>query len=86
MKGKRGKSYNVANADTYISVNKLAHYLCDRFSTSSAVRTEINNNAGYAPVTHLDLKTFELEKLGWAPNVDLDGMFTRYLDYLKESK
>lgn len=86
LKGKRGWSYNVANADTYVSIKELAHYLCDRFSTSSAVRTEINNNAGYAPVTHLNLKTSELENLGWAPLIDLEGMFTRYLGYLKEQK
>lgn len=84
LKGKKGEAYNVANKETYISAKDMAEYVKNNFNPSINVRVELNDNMGYAPVSKLNLSTEKLESLGWKPQYDLKGMFSRLIDYLKE--
>lgn len=86
QKGNNGEAYNVANAETYISIREMAEFLRDNFNPKINVIVEEHPEMGYAPVTKLHLSTKKLESLGWKPQYDLKGMFTRLIDYLKESK
>lgn len=84
IKGKDGEAYNVANPDTYISIKKLAYFLCENFNKGIKVRIEQHPELGYAPVTKLRLSTQKLEALGWRPQYGLTEMFTNLIAYLKE--
>ena len=86
LKGNNGEAYNVANAETYISIREMAEFLRDNYNPKINVIVEEHPEMGYAPVTKLNLSTKKLESLGWKPQYDLKGMFTRLIDYLKESK
>lgn len=82
LKGKCGEAYNVANEDTYISIKDLAGFMNQHFNPAINVRTELNENMGYAPVTKLRLSTNKLKELGWHPHFDLNTVFERLIKYL----
>ena len=42
-----------------------------------------DNTKGYAPDTLADLDTGEINKLGWTAKVNLNEMFKRLINYLK---
>lgn len=83
MNGKDGEAYNVANSDTYISIYEMAKFLSDRFNPDCKVVIELHDDMGYAPVTHLNLNTDKLKKLGWKPYYDLDRMYSQLISYYK---
>lgn len=82
LKGECGEAYNVANEDTYISIKDLAGFMNQHFNPAINVRTELNENMGYAPVTKLRLSTNKLKELGWHPHFDLNTVFERLIKYL----
>lgn len=82
-RGENGRSYNVANPDTYISIRGLAEFLRDNFNKEIGVRVELHPEIHYAPPTKLRLSVDRLMRLGWRPRVGLRDMFARYIDYLK---
>lgn len=79
LEGKRGEAYNVANADTYISIRELAEYLCEHFNPTLKVRIELHPELGYAATTKLRLNTEKLRGLGWNSNYSLWEMFDRLI-------
>lgn len=82
LKGEKGEAYNVANDETYISAHDMAEFLHDHFYPSIAVRVELNDDMGYAPVTKQNLSTDKLRSLGWKPDYGLKEMFERLIEYL----
>lgn len=85
LKGAKGEAYNVANQDTYISIHSMAELLRYRFNPEIKVVIEEHSEMGYAPVTKLHLSTDKLTTLGWKAEYDLNEMFKRLIDSMKES-
>lgn len=85
LKGKSSEAYNVANEETYISAKGMAEYLRDHFAPSITVRTEINSDMSYAPVSKIKLSSCKLVNLGWHPQYDLKCIFERLLEYLTDN-
>lgn len=83
MKGVDGEAYNVANSDTYISIYDMAKFLVDNFNPQCKAKIELNDNMGYAPVTHLNLNTDKLRALGWSPYYGLKEMYWQLINYYK---
>ena len=83
LKGKDGEAYNVANRGTYISIFDMAQFLVDNFNKDCRVVVELNDNMGYAPVTHLNLNTDKLLSLGWMPYYSLKDMYSQLIKYYK---
>ena len=83
IRGEKGKTYNVANKDTYISIHDMAEFVRTHFCPHISVRIVMKENQGYAPVTKLRLDTTKIENLGWHPQYDLQGMFSRLIAYLR---
>ena len=84
LKGNPGEAYNVANEDTYISAKDMAEFVRDNYNPSIAIRVELNDNMGYAPVTKLKLSTSKLRSLGWEPKYNLSCIFSRLIEYLRD--
>ena len=84
LKGKNGEAYNVANADTYISVRNMAEMLEARFGKGGEVKLKLREDMGYAAPTKNKLKVDKLMELGWKPEYRLEEMFSRLIEYLKE--
>lgn len=83
LKGEDGRSYNVANEDSYISIRNLAEFLCREFNPSLNVEGDLHPEYGYAPSTKTRLSTKSLKDLGWTARYDLHGMFDRLIQSLK---
>lgn len=79
LRGSKGEAYNVANEATYISARDMALYLQKNFNSDIEVRTELDDDMGYAPVTKLRLSTKKLETLGWKPRYGLNEIFTKLI-------
>ena len=77
LRGADGEAYNVANAETYISVQGMAKYLKANVNSSINVLIELSDNMGYAPITKLRLCTKKIEALDWRPRFGLQEMFKR---------
>lgn len=84
FKGEKGTAYNIANETSYISIYDLACFVKDKFNNAIEVVKEIDISKGYAPDTLADLDTTRLKQLGWKATVDLEEMFCRLINYLKE--
>ena len=75
LKGDNGVAYNVANKDSYSSIQELAEKICQIFSPQSRVCVNTGSEeerAIYPPDTYLRLDTTALEALGWSPMVSLE--------------
>lgn len=81
--GRDGEAYNVANAESYISIKDLAQYLADNFNPACQVVIEEKKGMGYAPDTYLKLNTDKLESLNWEPYYSLKDMFNQLIEYYK---
>ena len=80
-KGEKNNAYNVANKNTYISIADMAKSL---ENDKTKVVFEIDNiNRGYNPTVKICLNTEKLESLGWQAKVNLDEMFNRLINSLK---
>lgn len=71
LKGNVGEAYNIANQESYISAKNLAYFIRDNFAPQINIRTEIDDNKGYAPETKIKLSTNKLYQLGWRPKYSL---------------
>lgn len=76
MKGKSGQAYNIADANSNISIRELAETIakiCDRQVIMDL--PNINEKQGFNPVTKSVFSTDKLEKLGWTPQSSIcDGI------------
>lgn len=85
LKGKNGEAYNVANPETYISIKDLAELVQKKFNPGKGVVVKLDPNRGYAPDTILKLNIEKLMSLGWIPNLGMEEMFVRLIEYLREN-
>lgn len=86
LKGERGKAYNIANKESYISVYDMAQMVRDVFSPETSIKVEKKNDLGYAPETKLRLDTTRVESLGWMPRYGLVEMYARLLNDFRAIK
>ena len=84
LRGKDGEAYNVANETTYISIKDMASFLAETFNPRVKVVVELKENMGYSPTTKLRLSTDKVRQLGWTPQYDLQKMFHRLIESLKQ--
>ena len=84
LRGKDGEAYNVANETTYISIKDMATFLTETFNPHVKVVVELKENMGYSPTTKLRLSTDKVRQLGWTPQYDLQEMFHRLIESLKQ--
>lgn len=85
IKGEDGKSYNVANSETFISIREMAEMVAEKFSNGRSkvvIKEQDIATSGYAPSVQINLDTTELEKLGWKANYSLEQMYCRLRNYL----
>ncbi|MDE6672999.1 MAG: NAD(P)-dependent oxidoreductase [Ruminococcus sp.] len=87
VKGKNGEAYNCSNSETYCSIRDMAELFA---SISGEISVEIQigdiNKLGYAPTMCLNLNSDKLEDLGWKPEYNINDMFVRMTDYLKQNR
>lgn len=81
-KGENAQAYNVANKNTYISIADMAKILENDYTKVVCKIDDVNR--GYNPTVKIDLKTDKLESLGWDTKVNLEEMFARTIESLKE--
>ena len=70
MKGQSGEAYNVANAESNITIYQLAQKiatLCQR-----QVMMDIQEGGNTTPITKAVFSTRKLEQLGWKPLFNID--------------
>jgi nucleoside-diphosphate-sugar epimerase len=84
LNGEDGEAYNVANDDTYISINDMAKLVKDIFNPNINIIHDIDPNSGYAPDTLLHLSSKKLRSLGWKPKYGIVEMFKRLIEYLSD--
>lgn len=84
LRGSEGEAYNIANQDSYISINDLALFLKKNFNPHVDVVVEEHPEMGYAPVTKLNLSSEKLMALGWKPQYDLYQMFEHLIKAMKD--
>jgi UDP-glucuronate decarboxylase len=83
FKGNPGETYNVANDDSYISIEDMAYFVKNTFNKSINVIFDLKNDMGYAPETLAKLSSDKLRSLGWKPQVSLKEMFDRTISYYR---
>ena len=83
LKGENGQPYNVVNEDTNIQIKDMAAMMAQRSKGKIKVVFDIPEDAlkyGYAPDVKMHLGSGKLMGLGWAPKLDLSGMYDRLMD------
>lgn len=81
-KGENAQAYNVANKNTYISIADMAKMLENDYTKVVYKIDDVDR--GYNPTVKINLKTNKLEALGWDAKVNLEEMFERTIESLKE--
>ncbi len=81
-KGENAQAYNVANKNTYISIADMAKMLENDYT--KVVYKVDDVDRGYNPTVKINLKTDKLEALGWDAKINLEEMFARTIESLKE--
>lgn len=82
---KTNEIYNVANENSYCSILEMANLVVNK-NKNIEVRCVIDNNIekyGYAPTLCMNLDTTKIKELGWKAKVDLDEMYDRLIEFMK---
>lgn len=82
--GKNGELYNVANDETFCSVNDMATMVKEKFNPSIKIVHENALSSSFLPDTVLKLSSQKLRDLGWSPRINLKEMYERLIEYLSE--
>lgn len=87
LRGESGEAYNVANMDTAISIKKMAERIIEQ---NPDVQTKLIfdleddiQKLGYNEIIMKRLDTKKLENLGWKPQIDMDTMLYRLVEYMR---
>ena len=70
FKGKRGEAYNVANAESNITIRELAEKTAA--IAGRQVVMNVSDNGNTTPITKAVFSTKKLEALGWQPLFSID--------------
>lgn len=82
---KTNEIYNVANEDSYCSILEMANLVANK-NENIEVKCVIDDNIekyGYAPTLCMNLDTTKIKKLGWKAKVNLDEMYNRLIEFMK---
>lgn len=85
LNGKANEIYNVANESSYCSILEMANTVA-RKNKNIEVKCILDENIekfGYAPTLCMNLDTTKIKKLGWNPNVNIDEMYDRLIEFMK---
>lgn len=87
LTGVSGQAYNVTNMSTAISIRNMAEMVCNMFGEGNIqVIFDIPEKVeefGFNPEMIIKLDSSRLMKLGWNPQVDLNEMFQRLIEYME---
>lgn len=82
---KTNEIYNVANENSYCSILEMANLVASK-NKNIEVKCIVDENIekyGYAPTLCMNLDTTKIKKLGWKAKVDLDEMYDRLIEFMK---
>lgn len=82
LKGESGEAYNVATPGTYVTIRQLAEMFRQEINPGVEVVVQPMQDAGYAPVTTVNLDSRKLQSLGWTPCHDLHDMIKRTVKHI----
>ena len=86
--GSPGETYTVVNEETSMMIKDMAQLIINiAANNKSKVIFDIPEDSlkyGYAPKTVMKLSNSKLNELGWCPEVPLNKMFTRLIQYMKD--
>ncbi|HIR26430.1 MAG TPA: NAD-dependent epimerase/dehydratase family protein [Candidatus Choladousia intestinigallinarum] len=87
LEGEPGQAYNVSNEETFSTIREMAQMLVDGYPQSgSRLVFDIPEDAnlyGYAPPSRMLVNSEKLQALGWKPQVNLAGMYSRLMESMK---
>lgn len=87
LQGKSGEAYNVANMDTAISIKEMAERIIEQNPYAKTklifdLEDDIQK-LGYNENIIKRLDTKKLENLGWKPQIDMNTMLRRLVEYMR---
>ncbi len=87
LQGKSGEAYNVANMDTAISIKEMAERIIEQNPDAKTklifdLEDDIQK-LGYNETIMKRLDTRKLENLGWKPQIDMNTMLCRLVEYMR---
>lgn len=89
IKGERCDAYNIVNPNTAISIIDMAK-LCANLFENSKIKVKIEledyKKFGYNPELKCLLNSDKLQALGWTPEVDIEEMYRRMIQSMKNGK
>lgn len=87
LKGENMNAYNVTNMNTACSIYEMGEIVCKAFPESAIkVLIDIPKDAfsfGYNPEMIIKLDSAKLENLGWQPKYNIEDMFKRLVESMK---
>ena len=88
LKGENGKSYNLANPNTYCSIYEMAQLVAKQLTDNRiSVRIAEKGDVSKYPVpSFLNLDVSLAKKLGWNPNIGLVDMYNRMIKSIQGDK
>lgn len=88
LKGVPGEAYNVSNEATFSTIRGMAEMLIRNYPESGSKLVfdipEDVNKFGYAPTSRMLVNAEKLSKLGWRPEIGLEGMFERLMASMRQ--
>lgn len=86
LNGEPNEIYNVANEKSYCSILEMANIVAKKNPNIKVecVLDEDIEKFGYAPTLCMNLDTTKIRKLGWKPNIDIDVMYNRLIEFMKK--
>lgn len=82
LSGEKGQAYNLANVDTYCSINEMAHLVAKEFGENkvSVITPDVEKyNFKFSPEHRLKLDTRKVKSLGWDTSICLAEMYARMM-------
>lgn len=90
LRGAAGEAYNVTNRETAVTICEMAQCVCDTFPESRiSVDFDMPDELakyGYNPEMVIRLDPSRLVDLGWKPTKNLQDMFVRMVNSMREKK
>ncbi len=86
LKGENGKSYNLANPNTYCSIYEMAKMVATKLASNKiSVRVaEKGDISKYPASSFINLDISLAKSLGWKANIDLVDMYKKMIVYMEK--
>lgn len=90
LKGKNGEAYNISNEENTMSIYSMASMVLKKFGNNKLKLVidipEDNLKYGYAPDVKMCLDSKKIRMLGWKPKTNLQEMYKKTIEYIKETQ